>query len=201
MPIINKFPGKTTLARLITNRVNQKFDSNHENIAAYIPMDGYHYSRAQLNSFPDPKSAHARRGAAFTFDAASILLLVNNLRKPLSPDTPKIYVPSFCHALKDPVENDIAISSHARILIFEGNYLALNMGPWREIAELFDERWLLQVDFKVAEKRLISRHIAAGIAACEEDARKRAQENDLVNGQQIVDNLYAIDQTITSIEI
>lgn len=36
--------------------------------AAFIPMDGYHFSRKELDAMPDPKFAHDRRGAAFTFD-------------------------------------------------------------------------------------------------------------------------------------
>jgi len=34
-----------------------------------VPMDGYHYERKALDTFPDPQLAHQRRGAPFTFDA------------------------------------------------------------------------------------------------------------------------------------
>jgi pantothenate kinase len=101
-------------------------------------MDGYHLTRAQLSALPDPVTAHARRGAEFTFDGASFLTLVRRLRGPRSnqqlpsssssflsspprsadgvlnsddgdDDNGIIYAPSFDHALKDPVENSISI--------------------------------------------------------------------------------------------
>merc|ERR1711991_377228 len=32
-------------------------------------MDGFHYTRKELDSFPDPENAHLRRGAHFTFNS------------------------------------------------------------------------------------------------------------------------------------
>jgi len=88
-------------------------------------MDGYHYPRTHLSSMPDPAHAHARRGAAFTFDAPAFLALVKRIRRS-SEET--IYAPSFDHAKKDPVENEIEISPSSRIVVFEGNYLSLGKG-------------------------------------------------------------------------
>ena len=64
-------------------------------------MDGYHLSRAQLDAMPDPNTAHARRGAAFTFDGESFYNLVKRLRDPICPETKTLYAPSFDHAIKD----------------------------------------------------------------------------------------------------
>ena len=57
-------------------------------ISIVIPMDGYHYSRAQLQQIankPDSKYTYdqllARRGAPWTFDAkVSLVLLHQKLR-------------------------------------------------------------------------------------------------------------------------
>ena len=161
-------------------------------------MDGYHLSRAQLDAMPDPVSAHARRGAAFTFDGESFLELVQKLREPLCPETSTLYAPSFDHALKDPVAGDIAIAPCVRIVIFEGNYLALNQSPWKDAAELMDELWFVEVDFKVARRRLVHRHVKAGIAKDEEEAGKRADENDLVNGREIVEGRLEVQEVVIS---
>lgn len=67
-------------------------------------MDGYHLSRRQLDALPDPVSAHARRGAEFTFDGESFLKLVKKLREPLCPESQTLFAPSFDHAMKDPGE-------------------------------------------------------------------------------------------------
>ncbi len=168
-------------------------------------MDGYHLSRAQLSAMPDPDTAHARRGAEWTFDASAFLTLVRTLRQPLiDPETSSssssrtVHAPSFDHAVKDPVENDIPIPPTARVVIFEGNYLSLDKGQWRKATELMDELWFVEVAFEVARRRLVSRHVKAGIAATEEEAGKRADENDLVNGREIVDGRLAVQEIVIS---
>lgn len=163
-------------------------------------MDGYHLSRAQLSAMPDPTTAHARRGAAFTFDAKAFLTLVKKLREPLLPESTTIYAPSFDHAAKDPVDNDIPIPTTARVVVLEGNYLSLNKGLWKEAAGLMDELWFVDVDFDTARRRLVRRHVKAGIASTEEEAEKRVAENDLVNGKEIVDGRLDVHELITSAE-
>lgn len=163
-------------------------------------MDGYHLTRAQLSALPDPDTAHARRGAAFTFDAPAFLALVKKLREPICPETGTIYAPSFDHAVKDPVADDIPIQRESRVLVMEGNYLSLGKGEWKEAAELMDELWFVEVDKDVARKRLIKRHIKAGLAKDEEEAGKRADENDLVNGREIVEGRLQVHEIVKSRE-
>lgn len=199
-------PGKTTLAAKVSTKLNEKHaqqspgTANSNPISAFIPMDGFHLSRTQLDAMPDPDSAHARRGAAFTFDGDSFYTLVKKLREPILPETSTLYAPSFDHAMKDPVENDIAISKSVRIVIFEGNYCSLNKSPWSDAAKLMDELWFVDVDFDVARKRLIHRHVKAGIAKNSEEAGKRADENDLVNGKEIVGSRLDVHELIKSQE-
>lgn len=89
-------------------------------------------------------NAFQRRGAPFTFDADAFLSLVKTLKStPVTADNEPeqpVYAPSFDHAVQDPVENDIFISSRNRIVIVEGNYTLLNQKPWNEIASLCNER-------------------------------------------------------------
>ena len=159
-------------------------------------MDGYHLSRAQLSALPNPASAHARRGAAFTFDSASFLTLVEKLREPLLPESKTIHAPSFDHAVKDPVADNVAIAPTARIIVLEGNYLSLNQGLWKEAASLMDELWFVEVGWETARKRLVGRHVKAGIAADEEEARRRVEENDFVNGRAIVEGRLDCQEVI-----
>lgn len=180
-------------------------------------MDGYHLSRRQLDALPDPVSAHARRGAEFTFDGESFLKLVKKLREPLCPETQTLFAPSFDHAMKDPgkytssshmtstdlifyplVADDIAIAPSIRIVIFEGNYLSLDKQPWTDAAAMMDELWFVDVDREVARKRLIYRHLRAGIADDEESAAKRADENDLVNGKEVIENRLDVHEVVIS---
>ena len=197
--------GKTTLASIVTKRLNDIHDENAPGctstpVAAFIPMDGYHLSRAQLSAMPYPTTAHERRGAAFTFDAQAFLDLVKKLRQNILPETKTIFAPSFDHAVKDPVADSIPIHPATRIIIFEGNYCSLNKDLWREAADLMDELWFVEVDFEVAKKRLVTRHVKAGIAKDEEAAVKRAEENDLVNGREIMESRLDVHEVIVSQE-
>lgn len=188
----------------MTQALNARHESLHPGareavpVAAFVPMDGYHLTRAQLSAMPDPVTAHARRGAEFTFDGPSFLSLVKTLREPLGPSSVTIFAPSFDHAVKDPKENDIVIRPGHRIVVFEGNYVVLDKEPWREAAGFMDERWFVDVDFETARRRLVTRHVKAGLARDEEDARKRADENDLVNGKQIVENRVHVHEVVAS---
>ncbi|KAK8037744.1 Bcyfh7 [Apiospora marii] len=176
--------GKTTLSQIVADRLNARHATLHPElvesvpVAAFVPMDGYHLTRAQLSSMPDPEQAHARRGAEFTFDG-----------------------PAYLRLIQDPKENDITILPGHRIVVFEGNYLTLDREPWREAAGLMDQRWFVEVDFAVARRRLVKRHVAAGIAADEAEAGKRADENDLVNGEQIMrERVSTVDEIVVSRE-
>jgi pantothenate kinase len=129
--------GKTTLAATLASDLNTiyheeaharsptlpKVDAAHPDpsqpdIAVAIPLDGYHLTRKQLAEMPNSEEAIFRRGAAFTFDAEGYYKLVEKLRKPLEATTPTIRAPSFDHAKKDPVEDDIGIPPSARIVSF-----------------------------------------------------------------------------------
>ncbi|KAF2441826.1 P-loop containing nucleoside triphosphate hydrolase protein [Karstenula rhodostoma CBS 690.94] len=196
--------GKTTLAAIVSNRLNELHAQhspgtyNSNPLSAFLPMDGYHLSRRQLDALPDPVSAHACRGAEFTFDGESFLKLVKKLREPLCAETHTLFAPSFDHAMKDPVADDIAIAPSIRIIIFEGNYLSLDKPPWKDAAAMMNELWFVDVDEDVARKRLIYRHVRAGIADNEESAAKRADENDLVNGKEVIENRLDVHEVVTS---
>ena len=84
--------------------------------------------------------------------------------------------------------------------MFEGNYLSLGKGVWKEVAGLMDELWFVEVEFEVARKRLVPRHVKAGIAKSEEEADRRVRENDLVNGEELVGNRLEVDEVVISRE-
>ena len=204
-PLFTLIAGKTTLAKLVVEGINAIHNDQAPGcastpIATSVPMDGYHFSRAHLSAMPDPDTAHHRRGAAFTFDDKAFLDLVKELREPILPESKTVYAPSFDHAIKDPVADDIPIHPTSRIVILEGNYLSLNQGLWKEAAELMDDLWFVKVDFETARRRLVVRHVAAGIVNSEEEAGNRADEIDLVNGRQIVEQRLEVQEVIVSTE-
>lgn len=78
-------------------------------------MDGFHYYKRQLDQFPDPAEAYARRGAHWTFDAQAFVDCVRRIR-----ETGAARVPSFDHGVGDPVEGDICAQPSNRIVLVEG---------------------------------------------------------------------------------
>ncbi|KAI5860282.1 phosphoribulokinase/uridine kinase [Durotheca rogersii] len=201
--------GKTTLSKAVTAALNARHAAQNPGpagsaaaaaaapIAVFVPMDGFHLTRAQLSAMPDPARAHARRGAEFTFDGAAFLGLVRALR---GPATATVYAPSFDHAVKDPRPDDIAILPAHRAVVLEGNYVCLDREPWRAAAALADERWFVAVDAAAARRRLVARHVRAGIAPDAAAAARRADENDLVNAQQILAERLDVDELVVSRE-
>ncbi|KAI9671708.1 MAG: hypothetical protein M1831_003236 [Alyxoria varia] len=200
--------GKTTLAAKVTNNLNTRYRTQHPGnspgtqhpLAAFIPMDGYHLTRAQLDALPDPHNAHARRGASFTFDAEAYLSLVQALRAPLTPETKTVYAPSFDHAVKDPVPDDIGVPAGVKVVLFEGNYVALDEGAWAVARGLMDEVWFVEVEMERARERLVKRHVEAGIERDEEQAGRRVRENDLVNGEEILGRRGVVDELVMSVD-
>jgi pantothenate kinase len=154
--------GKSTLSKLVCARADELLRRRQGGgggaqvpLAAVLPMDGFHYTRAQLDASPDPIAAHARRGAPWTFDAGAFVAAVaaaaaaaaaaapssgsspSSRRRrpppPPPPPPPPLRVPSFDHATKDPVPDAIEIPSEARVVLVEGNYLLLDEEPWARL--------------------------------------------------------------------
>jgi pantothenate kinase len=154
-----------------------------------LPMDGFHYTKATLEKFEDPKLAFRRRGAPFTFDSHGFLDLVLKLKElPVTLENEAeqtLLAPSFDHAVKDPVADAIALSSRARVVIIEGNYTLLDDDPWRQLADMVDDRWFVDASSQVTLDRLVERHLQAGIETSREAALARALENDIPNGEMI----------------
>ncbi|KAG9012945.1 hypothetical protein FRB90_006427 [Tulasnella sp. 427] len=177
--------GKTTFAALLATHINALQPTG--TLCTIVPLDGWHYTRSQLSGMPDPVEAFARRGAEWTFDAPAYCEFVRRLRKPI-PEAPvvelemegdKITAPSFSHELKDPTPDAIVVRPSHRIVLIEGLYAFLGLERWRDAAEMLDERWFVEVDFEVARERLVKRHVLTGVTETEEEARERADNNDI----------------------
>jgi hypothetical protein len=115
---------------------------------------------------------------------------VRLLRQDLSLGSAVITAPSFDHALKDPILDAISIRAHDRIILIEGLYTLLSIDPWREAAELLDERWLLEVDTDEERERLVKRHVLSGVTRDADEAAWRAEYNDIPSESAVHQNLF-----------
>ena len=149
---------------------------------------------------PNAEEAIFRRGAAFTFDAQSYLKLVEKVRSPISAETQTIYAPSFDHAVKDPVANNISIPRTARIVIFEGLYTALDEPGWKDAHELMDETWFVEASIPAATARVAKRNYAAGISESLEESLDRTERSDMRNGRDVLEKRLPVQEVIPSVE-
>ena len=192
--------GKSVMANAVAARINEA----RPGVATVVGMDGWHCSRAELDSFPvsgkhrasgqrfcpltaddhctplpiqDPAEAHARRGAAFTFRAADFASFVAKIRNSttLESGAKPIFAPSFDHATKDPVPNGLVVLPRNRIVLVEGIYVGMDGGSWSTAARMFDQRWWIAAEDDVLVDRLVSRHVQTGVCADAETARERGQ--------------------------
>lgn len=180
--------GKSSLAQEIVKRVNQiSANGGNSEIAICIGLDGWHLSRSTLAALPNPEEGFARRGAHWTFSATGYIDFVSKLRAPITGSP--IHAPSFSHALKDPVEDDLEVTSSHRVVLIEGLYVFLDVEPWSVAGHLLDERWFLEVDVEVARERLVQRHVKSGVSDNLENAMLRARDNDMPNGEFVLANM------------
>lgn len=193
--------GKSTVASEIMHRVNRlwpqkasSLDSQVKppDVAAVLPMDGFHLYRSQLDAMENPEEAHARRGAPWTFSPTLLLRCLEKLRNEGS-----VYAPSFDHGVGDPVEDDIFVSSQHKVVIVEGNYLLLEDGTWKDVSSMFDEKWFIDVDIDTAMQRVLKRHISTGKPP--DVAKWRIEYNDQPNAELIIESKKNADLVIRSI--
>lgn len=139
--------GKSTLARAVLSGVGQ---------GCYLPMDGFHLSNAEL----DGLGRRDRKGAADTFDAAGYVASLRLVAGEYGRRD--VYVPDFDRARDEPVPAGLVIPADCRLVITEGNYLALPDGEWAAVRGLLDRLYYLDSPAAVRRERLIRRHVEGG---------------------------------------
>lgn len=153
--------------------------------ARVVPMDGFHYDDAVLNRW----GLRHRKGAPETFDLAGLLHLMRRLRI-----EHEVAIPVFdrtmelSRAAADVVEKD------DRFLIVEGNYLLLDEGRWRELADDFDLTVWIDVPEAELDRRLMDRWAGHGKTAAE--ARAWIDGNDLPNIRRAIAHSRPADVVI-----
>ncbi|KAI0034329.1 P-loop containing nucleoside triphosphate hydrolase protein [Vararia minispora EC-137] len=194
--------GKSTLAALVTSKVNELFVASRLPYSSIlVGLDGWHLTRSQLDAMDNPNLAHDRRGIHWTFDADGYVSFVSSLRTPISQlpsGASVITAPSFDHALKDPIPHAVHITPKHRIVIIEGLYAFLSIEPWCKAGSLLNERWYIEIDPEKAARRLIRRHVATGVAKDLTEAQWRSDENDMPNGRFIISHMLQPTRIISS---
>jgi pantothenate kinase len=184
--------GKTTLSQHLENEVNSIC---FKKTIQALSMDGFHYTKAELNTFPDPEEAFSRRGAPWTFNTEKLSIFIHKLHDGYKQRS--VSWPAFDHAKGDPEDEAIEITSDTRIIIIEGLYLLFNHGNWTKINSQLNERWFLTTPRNLAMQRLLKRHMNSWNMTAEE-AQKRINTNDSLNAELVLQSKRYADLTIQS---
>lgn len=183
--------GKSTLAQQLVD----EFNCRRKNVAALLPMDGFHLSNAQLVRL----GRRGRKGAPDTFDAAGYLATLVRVREAYG--TADVYVPQFDRALGESVAAGLLVPGEARLVITEGNYLGLPADGFAAARDLIDRLYYLDCPEPVRRQRLIARHLAGGqgLVAAEHWARKVDGVNaKLIAGTESLCDATILDASVVS---
>ncbi|UGQ13628.1 nucleoside/nucleotide kinase family protein [Yinghuangia sp. ASG 101] len=165
--------GKSTLARHLVRAVRDRLG---DGVAAYVPLDGFHLSTAQLRRL----GRLDRKGAPDTFDVCGYAALLHRLVTETDHD---VFVPDYDRTLHEPIAARHVVPARTRLIITEGNYLADDAADWREARRYIHTLWYLDAPDAVRETRLMDRQLAGG--KDESAARAWVLRSDRRNGDRV----------------
>jgi pantothenate kinase len=156
--------GKSTIAQRLVAELGD--------VAAYVPMDGFHMKHAKLEAL----GTVADKGMPHTFEGAAFA----NFLERLKLATGAMTGPGYSRKIEDVVEDAFSVPATTRLLVVEGNYLLLPTSPWWRVRPLLDRAVYLEVPVETVRARLMARHAEEGLFT---DERNRAhiERVDLVN--------------------
>jgi pantothenate kinase len=170
--------GKSTLASAIVDHARAR---HGDAWAACLPMDGYHLSTAQLRR----QGLEDRKGAPQTFDADGYAAMLARVAADGGRD---IYVPDYDRVTHhEPIAARILIPATARLIVTEGNYLALDDPRWRAARRYIDHLWYVDAPDAVRARRLVDPAAA----------RDWVQRSDHPNGELVKQSRPHADRIIT----
>ena len=180
--------GKSTLSHSICEKLNE----SSPEIAAILPMDGFHFDDSILRE----RGVLNRKGAPFTFDVGGMKSILQRLK--LNQEE-EVAVPVFDRSIEVSRGSARIISKFTPIILVEGNYLLLEEEPWSSLGEFFDYTVMIDTPQQELEDRLTERWLKHGLST--KDATIRIRANDLPNVRIVIEHSrkadFILTQTIT----
>ena len=156
--------GKSKVAQEVVDKLGP-------DLAALVPMDGFHLSNRTLIAL----GRRDRKGAWDTFDANGYVHLLRRLR---TQEEEIVYAPDFDRDVDESIGSGLPIHRDVPLVVTEGNYLLSEIGGWAGVAALLDESWYLQLDDQTRLQRLSYRHQLHGMTQEEADTWARTTDQD-----------------------
>jgi fructokinase len=157
-------------------------------LAAFVPMDGFHLSNHTLIAW----GRRDRKGAWDTFDADGYVDLLRRLRNQTEEI---VHAPDFDRDVDESIGSALPIRREVPLIVTEGNYLLSDVGGWAGVAPLLDESWYLQIDEATRVQRLAYRHQLHGMDP--QQADNWARTTDEANAVLIARSKPRADLIIT----
>ena len=162
--------GKSTFAWALCDSLNKV--GVH---AETVPMDGFHLDNRLL----DTRGLRARKGAPETFDVQGFVTLIMRLKQ-----GEEVVYPIFDRERDQAIAGAGMVAKSCEIAIVEGNYLLFDEPVWSSLASLWDFSIWIETPLQVVRDRCIARWCTHGHTP--EDARARAETNDLENARRVI---------------
>jgi pantothenate kinase len=170
--------GKSALAAVLRTLLKEKGLT-----AIVLPMDGFHRKNEELHS------THIRlrggeatllsiKGAKETYDVENLVKNILQLR-----EGSLAHWPLYSRTLHEPVERGIPLPDAEVLYIIEGNYLLLDMEPWKGLLPLFDRKILISARERNLRRRLIRRKMRGGYRR--RDAARHFRRSDRRNIREV----------------
>ena len=182
--------GKSTLARALVDALERRHGAG---AAAYLPLDGFHLSNAQLERL----GLTGRKGSAPSFDVWGYAELLRRVLAEAGEGGREVYVPDYDRTLNEPVAARHVVPPSARLVITEGNYLACDEPGWRDARRHLAEVWYVETSDELRQGRLVERHMTGG--RDEADARAWVLGNDHPNGEQVKASRTRCDRILSTV--
>jgi len=160
--------GKSTLAIKLVETLNQ----GTPNLAAYVPMDGFHMRHAKLESLGTAKD----KGAPHTFEGAAFAEFLAGVKAATGP----VSGPGYSREIEDVVIDAFIVPAGVRVLVVEGNYLLLANAPWWQVRPLLELAVFIDLPRDTVKQRLLKRHAEHGLFTAERN-RQHVERVDLAN--------------------
>jgi pantothenate kinase len=149
---IGGFPasGKTTLAKALVRDINT---ASRATVAAYLPMDGFHFPNSRLIA----EGREVIKGDIATYDVVAYVAKLLAYKQSFGIS---LFAPDYIREKHDVFENMIEISPESRVLVTEGIYVGhITGGGWGEVRSLLDILFYLDTDPEQCADRIVSRNL------------------------------------------
>ena len=174
--------GKSTIAKALVPLV-----AKAGVIAQVVPMDGFHLD----NSILLERNLMDVKGSPGTFDVRGLAELISRLG-----NEPEIIFPKFDRDKDLAIAGAGFVSEECDLVLVEGNYLLLDAPFWRDLWKYWDFSVFLDVEPKLLQERLMQRWLDQGLSF--DQAKKRVNDNDLVNLKTVVCSSSIADFTFSN---